>query len=89
MFVKHDVPSQEEAMTWPACSGASTEVELVSGPLFQLRGRFPHLRALRLICKVPCLLNVSHLPWPAPLLPAGRALPLLRLVSEVFVVADC
>jgi hypothetical protein len=45
------------------------------------------LHALRL--EVPCLLDVSHLPWPAPLLPAGRALLLLRLVSGVFLVADC
>ena len=67
MFMKHDVPSEEEVITWPAHSGASAEAELVSGPLFQLRGRFPHLHALRL--KVPRLLDVSHLPWPAILFP--------------------
>lgn len=69
MFVKHDVPSQEEAITWPAYSGASTEVELVSRPLFQLGGRFSHLHALRL--EVSCLLNVSHLPWPAVVSPVS------------------
>lgn len=69
MFMKHDVPSQEEAIAWPAYSGASAEVELVSGPLFQLGGRFSHLHALGL--KVPCLLNVSHLPWPAVVSPVS------------------
>lgn len=86
MFVKQDVPFQEEVITWPTHSGASAEAELVSGPLFQLGGRFPHLHALRL--KVSRLLNVFHLPRSAILFPVSQALPLLRMPARVCLFAD-